>query len=86
MYQPRALEVEMATEKLKREKSPGIDQIPVEMIKVEDTKIRYRSINVLILFGIRRNYLTSVRSPSFYLSIRKMIKQILVITEKYHFC
>jgi hypothetical protein len=86
MFQPRALEVEMATEKLKRQKSPSIDQIPAELIKVEGTKICYTSINILILCGIRRNCLTSVRSPSFYLSIRRVIKQILVITEKYRFC
>jgi hypothetical protein len=29
-----AFEVEMSVEKLKRHKSPGIDQIPAEMIKV----------------------------------------------------
>jgi hypothetical protein len=31
--EPSAYEVEMAIEKLKRHKSPGIDQIPVELIK-----------------------------------------------------
>jgi hypothetical protein len=31
--EPSAFEVEMATEKLKRHKSPGIDQIPTELIK-----------------------------------------------------
>jgi len=52
MFQPIALDVDMATEKLKRQKSPGIDQIPAELIKVEDTKICYRSVNILILFGM----------------------------------
>jgi hypothetical protein len=31
--EPTAFEVEMAIEKLKRHKSPGIDQIPAEVIK-----------------------------------------------------
>jgi hypothetical protein len=31
--EPSAFEVEMAIEKLKRHKSPGIDQIPAEFIK-----------------------------------------------------
>jgi hypothetical protein len=31
--EPSALEVEMAIEKLKRHKPPGIDQIPAELIK-----------------------------------------------------
>jgi hypothetical protein len=30
---PRAFEDEMATEKLKRHKSPGTDQIPAKLIK-----------------------------------------------------
>ena len=46
MFQPIALDVDMATEKLKRQKSPGIDQIPAELIKVEGTKMRYKSNNV----------------------------------------
>jgi hypothetical protein len=31
--EPSTYEVEMATEKLKRHKSPGIDQIPAELTK-----------------------------------------------------
>ena len=31
--EPRAFEVEMAIKKLKRHKSPGIDQIPAEFLK-----------------------------------------------------
>jgi hypothetical protein len=32
MPEPNALEVEMASEKPQRHKSPGIDQIPAELI------------------------------------------------------
>jgi len=35
-----AFDVEVAIEKLKRHKSPGIDQIPTEVIKVGGTTIR----------------------------------------------
>jgi hypothetical protein len=35
-----ASEVEMANEKLKSHKSPGIDQIPAELIKAESRTIR----------------------------------------------
>jgi hypothetical protein len=38
--EPSAFEVELAIEKLKSHKSPGIDQIPAELIKVEGRKIR----------------------------------------------
>jgi hypothetical protein len=33
MPEPSAFEVELATEELKSHKSPGIDQIPAELIK-----------------------------------------------------
>jgi len=36
---PNALEFELAVEKLKRHKSPGIDQIPAELIKAEGRTI-----------------------------------------------
>jgi len=38
--EPSAFEVEVAIEKLKRHKSPGIDQIPAEVIKAGGTAIR----------------------------------------------
>ena len=34
MPEPSAFEVELAIEKLKNHKSPGVDQIPAELIKV----------------------------------------------------
>jgi hypothetical protein len=37
--EPSAFEFEMAIEKLKRCKSPGIDQIPAELIKAGGSKI-----------------------------------------------
>ena len=40
MPEPSAFGVEMAIEKLKRHKSPGIDQIPGELIKAGGRKIR----------------------------------------------
>jgi hypothetical protein len=38
--EPSALEVELAIEKLKSHKSPGIDKIPAELIKAGGTTIR----------------------------------------------
>jgi hypothetical protein len=37
--EPTASEVEIAIEKLKRHKSPGIDQIPAELIKAGGRRI-----------------------------------------------
>jgi hypothetical protein len=60
----------MAIEKLKRHKSPGIDQIPAELIKARGRTIYLRSINLLILFGIKRNCLSGGKSQSLYLFIK----------------
>ena len=38
---PSAFEVEMAIEKLKRHKSPGIDQTPAKLINAGGRKIRF---------------------------------------------
>jgi len=45
--EPSAVGVEMAIEKLKRHKTPGIDQIPAESIKAVGRTIRYE-MNQLI--------------------------------------
>jgi hypothetical protein len=72
--EPSALEMEMATEKLKSQKLPGIDQIPAVLIKAEERQFVLRSINLLIPLGMRRNCLSSGRSQPLYLFIRRVIK------------
>ena len=42
MPEPSAFEVELAIKKLKSHKSPGIDQIPAELIKEGGRTIRYQ--------------------------------------------
>jgi hypothetical protein len=74
--EPSTFEVEMATEKLKRHKSPGIDQIPAEFVKEGGRTIgleqfSLRSVILLILFRIRRNCLRIGRSRSFYVFIEE---------------
>jgi hypothetical protein len=44
-----------------------------------------KSINLLIPFGIKMNCLSSGKSQSLYLFIRRVIKEIAVIIEAYHF-
>jgi hypothetical protein len=60
--EPSAFEVEMANEKLKRNKSPGNDQIPIVLINAGVRIIHFRSINLLTIFGIMRNCRTSGKS------------------------
>ena len=67
MPEPSALEVEMAIEKLKTHKSPGIDQITTELIKAGVGQFALRSIYLLILFGMRKNCLRSGKGISLYL-------------------
>ena len=86
MPEPRACEDELAIEKLKSHKSPGIDQIEAELIKAGVEQTDMRSINLLFLFGIRKNCLRRGRSQSLYLSIRRVINQIVLIIGAYHFC
>ena len=62
--EPSASEVELAIGKLNSHKSPGIDQIPAELIKGGVRQFTVRFINLLFLFGIRRNCLRSGRSRS----------------------
>jgi hypothetical protein len=47
---PSEFVVELAIEKLKSHKLPGIDQIPTELIKVGLGKYAVRFINLLFLF------------------------------------
>ena len=54
--EPSASEVELAIEKLKSHISPGIDQIPAELIKAGGKTILCEIHNLLFLFGIRRKW------------------------------
>jgi len=57
--EPSTSEVELAINKLKSHKSPGIDQIPAELIKAGVEQFAWTFINLLLLFGRRRNCLKS---------------------------
>jgi hypothetical protein len=60
--EPNASEVELAIEKLKSHRLPGIDQIPAAFITAGGETLCVRSILLLLLFRIRRNCLRSGRS------------------------
>jgi hypothetical protein len=64
---PSHLEVEIAIAKLKKYKSPGSDQIPVELIQAGA-----KMLLSLILFGIRKNCLISGRSLLLYQFTERM--------------
>jgi len=59
--EPSASYFELAIEKLKSHKSQSVDQTPAELIKAGCKQLAVRFTNLLFLFGIRRNCLTSGR-------------------------
>jgi len=81
--EPSTFKFEMATEKLNRYTSPGIFQIPAELIKARRRTFHSEIHNLSILFGLWRNCLRSGRSQSLCLFIRSVT---VLITEAYHFC
>jgi hypothetical protein len=60
---PSAIEIKMAIEKLKTHKSPGIDQIPVEIMKAEGTTIRSDIHKLINSTWKKRNCLKNGRIP-----------------------
>ena len=48
MPEPSAFEVDLVIEKLKSHKSPGIDQIPAELIKEGSRANRYQSHKLVV--------------------------------------
>jgi len=59
-----AFEFELAIGELKNHKSPGIDQIPAELIKAGGRTICREIHKLIFLFGIKRNCLKNGRSWS----------------------
>jgi len=80
-----AFELEVAIEKLKRHKSSSIDQIPAELIKAGSRTV-HSEIHNIINSVFNKEELSEEWSQSFYIFIRTVIKQTVVIIEAYHFC
>jgi len=85
-HEPSLYEVNMALEKFKRHKSPGIDQIPAELFIAGGRKILSEITQLINSIWNKKEVLRSGRSPSMHLFIRKAIKQNVVIIEAYHIC
>jgi hypothetical protein len=82
--EPSAFEADLAIKKLKRHKSPGIDQIPAELFKAGGRAYRSEVHKLINSVWNKEGYLGN-GSRSLYLSIRRVIKQTVVITKAYHF-
>jgi len=81
VHEPSASEDELAAENVKSHKSPGTEQIPTEMIKAGGRTIHCEIHKLISISCLRSGW-----SRSEYLSMRRAIKQIVVIVGAYHFC
>ena len=83
--EPSDFEVELAIEKLKNHKSPGIDQIPAELIKAGGRTIR-TEIHKLIISIWNKEELPDEWKESIIVPIyKKGIKQIVITIGEYHY-
>ena len=76
-----AFEPEMAIEKLKRHISPGIDQIPVDLITTGGWPFRSEIHKLIDSILSKQPLLNSGRSQSLNLFVRRLVKQVIVIIE-----
>jgi hypothetical protein len=84
--EPCAVECEMAVEKLKIHKSPGIDQIPAELIKAGGKTIRYEIHKLIISIWNYEEMPEEWKELIIYLCVRRVVKQFVkIVTEAYHF-
>ena len=77
--EPSASEFELAIGKLKSQKSPGVDQIPAELIKAGGKTIRCE-IHKLIISIWSKDELPEEWKGSIIAPIRRAIKQTVVIS------
>jgi hypothetical protein len=76
-------EVEIANAKFRKCKLPGSDQIPADVLQAGLKPYYLRSINSLLLFGMRRNCLISGRSLLLYQFTKHAIKLPVVVIMGY---
>jgi hypothetical protein len=70
--EPSVFEVEMAIENLKRHKSPGIDQVPTELIKSGVGQFALRSKNLLMIVEALHTYSSGKTKES----VRKCMQKV----------
>jgi len=86
MPEPSALEFEMTWKAEKDTNFQVLIRFQQNRLRQRVGQFAVRYLNLLLLFGMRRNYPRNGKSWSLYLFIRRAIKLIVVIIEAYHFC
>jgi hypothetical protein len=84
--EPSALEVELATEKLKSHQPPRIYQILSGMIKARGRPIRCANRKLIIAIWNKEDSLKNGRNQSWYLQKRRGIKPILIPKWAIQYC
>ena len=82
--EPSAFEVEMVIENLKDTNHQISIRFDQHWFNQEVGQFILRSINLVVLFGIRRNCLKSGRFWTLYLFMSKVVKETVVIVVAYH--
>jgi hypothetical protein len=78
-------EVEVAIEKLKRRTSPGIDQIPSELINARGRTIRSQIHKLINSIWSKKEMPEEWKELITYMFKRMAIKQIILTTQAYNF-
>jgi len=76
----------LAIEKLKSHKSPGIDQIPAELIKAGGRTIRGAIRKLIIAIWNKEELPEEWKESVIVPSIRRGIEQSVITIGAYHFC
>jgi len=83
MPEPSAFKFGVAVEKLRRQKSPGINQISTEFIKAGESSIRFETQKLINSIWSKKELPVEWKESIIF---KRMLKQIAVILESYHFC
>jgi hypothetical protein len=83
--EPSASEVQVAIRKLKRYESPGVDQIPAELIQAGEETLR-SEIHKLIKLIWNKEKLPHQWKESIVVPIHKKGDKIVEIMDEYHCC
>ena len=86
MPEPSAFEVELAIDKLKSHKSPGIDQIPAELIKAGGRTIRCVIHKLIISISNKEELPEECKGWIIVPIHKKGDKQIVITIGAYRFC
>jgi hypothetical protein len=85
VLEPSASEIQVAIEKLRRYKSPGVAQFPTELIKAGGQILR-SEVHTLIKFILKKEELTRQWKLSVMVPIHEKVIKIAAVIIKAYYC